>query len=88
MNSYFRGKDLLLLQEYFDLKVKLSEWQKAKIFQERILHNSDEANIKIKEIEKNIVEIISMFNLTQLRQIIFMGLDIPYNELVVEGVIR
>jgi hypothetical protein len=79
-NSRFRGSGQLLLQEYFDLKVRLSELQTMKRF-----NNSEKLSADIVKVEVSIVEILSMFDKGQLLQIIYMGLDIDYENLTNKG---
>jgi len=88
MSNYFKSADNLLLQEYFELKVKLSELQVTRGYCSRIFHNTDDVDKEIKETKISIVETINMFDLFQLTQIIYMGLNIDYDGLVAEGVIR
>jgi|GEM_PF-6006637 len=88
MANYFKGADNLLLQEYFELKVKLSELQVTRGYCSRIFHNTDGIDKEIRETEISIVETISMFDLFQLTQIIHMGLNIDYDGLVEEGAIH
>jgi hypothetical protein len=81
--SKFKGSTALLLQEYFDLKVKLSELQ----LKMRYRKTSDLED-RIRKVEVSIIEILSMFDQRQLLQIIHMSLDIDYDKLKEDKFIR
>lgn len=69
------GRTNLLLQAYFELKLKLCELKVRQRFR-----NNDELIKNIEETEKRTVENISMHDKEQLRQIILMSLDIDHEE--------
>jgi hypothetical protein len=77
---YFKGKDNLLLQEYFDLKVKLFGLQSLSRFKNN--------NKEIEDVEVKIIETLGMFNTEQIRQIIYMSLNIDYEKLVYENKVK
>ncbi|MNK43716.1 hypothetical protein D3C87_624310 [compost metagenome] len=76
----FTGSSRLLLQDYFEKKTKLLELKTMRRFRSNQEHESE-----IESLETSIIEIISMFNEKQLREIIEMSLDIDYEELKMRG---
>jgi len=62
----------MFLQEYFDLKIQLSELKVKHIYDRK----NETINTKIKEIEKEIDNILSMYDRKELLEIIKMSLDI------------
>ena len=62
----------MFLQEYFDLKIQLSELKVKHIYDRK----NETINTKIKEIEKEIDNILSMYDRKELLEIIKMSLVI------------
>lgn len=67
----FQGKSLIMLDEYFQNKIKLAELR----LKQQFLRHDEEIKLSIEKIEKEIRTFISSLNVFQLRQLIYMNLD-------------
>jgi len=70
--NMFTGRDEILLQIYFDLKNEVSDLKTRQVYNS---HN-ETINTRIKEIEKDILEIISIYDKEHLIEIIMKSLDV------------
>lgn len=82
MKPTFSGSSSLLLTDYLESKQELNDLRVKARFR-----NSDEIQQRIEHLEVKIVEIISMFDKEQLREIVFMSLDIDSDNLKELGLI-